>query len=201
MSDSSAAQPVMSESSDAAPPTYAVFAWNNGGWLDSRFSKPKKHEETLYKDLRVAMGTKAADTILFCECGDIGDGLGHKWLEMVRRCCGPGFVVTHQSHYTSIVRKSTVEVLEGPSLKGPLCREHDYRMCQHLKVRLRDSAAKPIDLFNLHSPTSTKRPLTATTREQILKSFFFDISGSRSFFGGRPELEQAKLGSCLQYSL
>ena len=106
--------------------------------------------------------------IVRCECGEIGVGLPTEWLEVVRRCCGPGFVVTHQSHYTSIAKKSTVEVMEGPSLKCPLCREHEYRMCQHVAVQLIDSAAKPIDLFDIHSPTSTKRPLAATMREQIL---------------------------------
>ena len=183
MSESSAAQPAMSESSAAKPATHGVFVWYNIGWLNSRFNNLTRHEATLRKDLWEAIETKVADVIFLCECGEIGDGLGKEWLEVVRRCCGPGFVVTHQSHYTSIVRISTVEVLEGPSLKGPLCREHDYRMCQHMKVRFKDSAAKPIDLFNLHSPTSTKRPLTATIREQILK-WLLENSGSRAFFGG-----------------
>ena len=40
-------------------------------------------------------------------------------------------------------------------------------MCQHVNVQLTDSAGKPIDLFNLHSPSSAKRPLNATVREQI----------------------------------
>ena len=79
------------------------------------------------------METQVADVSLLCEYGEIGEGLGAQWVAVARRCCGPGFDVTPHSHYTSIVRKSTVEVLEGPSLKGPLCREHEYRMCQHLK--------------------------------------------------------------------
>ena len=127
-----------------------MLAWYNIGWLDTRFKKLKRHEETLHKDLWEAVDTNGADVILLCECGEIGVGLPKEWLKVVRRCCGPGFDVTHQSHYTSIVRKSTVEVLEGPSLAGPLCREHEYRMCQHLKVQLGDSDATPIDLLNLH---------------------------------------------------
>ena len=86
-----------------------------------------------------------------------------------------------------------MEVLEGPSLKGPLCREHEYRMCLHVNVQLKDSDAKPIDLFNLHSPSSAKRPLNATIREQIL-NWLLENSGSRAFFGGdlnssKPSLE------------
>ena len=158
----------MSESSAEKPATDGVFVWYNIGWLSTRFKNLKRHEETLGMDLWEATVTKAADVILLCECGEIDDGLGEEFLEVVRRCCGPDFDVTHQSHYTSIVRRSTVEVLEGPSLKGPLCREHKYRMCQHMQVQLKDSAGKPIDLFNLHSPSSGKRPLNATVREQIL---------------------------------
>ena len=86
-----------------------------------------------------------------------------------------------------------MEVLEGPSLKGPLCQAHAYRMCQHLRVRLKDSAAKPIDLFNVHSPSSAHRPLTPAVRGQIL-AWFRRNAGSRALIGGdlnssRPNLE------------
>ena len=107
----------MSKSSAEKPATYGVFAWYNIGWLSTRFNKLQRHAETLRTDLLEAIETKNADVILLCECGEIGVGLGEDWLNVVRRCCGPGFDATHQSHYTSIVRKSTVEVLEGPSLK------------------------------------------------------------------------------------
>ena len=152
-----AAQPARSESSGEKPATYGVFVWYNIGRVPTRFKNLRKHEETLRGDLSEATETKAADVILLSECGEIGVGLGPEWEPLVRSCCGPGFAVTHQSHYTSIVRTSTVEVLEGPELKGPLCQEHEFRMVQYLKVRLRDSAEKPIDLFNLHSPSSNTK--------------------------------------------
>ena len=94
-----------------------MFVWYNIGWLSTRFKTRKKHAQTLSKDLWEARETMAADVILLCECGEIDDGLGEEFLEVVRRCCGPDFDVAQQSHYTSIVRRSTVEVLEGPSLK------------------------------------------------------------------------------------
>ena len=152
-----AAQPARSESSAEKPATYAVFDWYNIGWVPSRFKNLRKHEKTLRRDLSEATETKVADVILLSECGEIGVGLGPDWEPLVRSCCGPGFAVAHQSHYTSIVRTSTMEVLEGPELKGPLCREHDFRMVQYLKVRLRDSAEKPIKIFNLHSPSSNTK--------------------------------------------
>ena len=77
----------MSESSAEKPATYGVFVWYNIGWLSTRFQTLKKHEETLGMDLWEATVTKAADVILLCECGDIDDGLGEEFLEVVRRCC------------------------------------------------------------------------------------------------------------------
>ena len=64
-----------------------MLVWYNIGWLDTRFKKLKRHEETLGKDLWEAVGTKVADMILLCECGEIGVGLPKEWLEVVRRCC------------------------------------------------------------------------------------------------------------------
>ena len=101
----------------------------------------------------------------------------------MRRCCGPGFRVTHQSHYTCIVRHETVEVLEAPSLKGPLSPAQPFRMCQHLRVQLKDSAYKPIDLFNVHSPSSDKHKLIPTVRADILK-WLSQNAGARSLIGG-----------------
>ena len=123
MQSSSVAKPAVSESSAEIPAMDGVFVWYNIGWMRSRFNKLQKHEATLKADLLEAVEQKVADVILLCECGEVGAGLGEEWLNVVRRCCGPGFDVTHQSHYASIVRRATVEVLEGPSLKGPVCQE------------------------------------------------------------------------------
>ena len=68
-----------------------------------------KHEDTLQRDLTEALGAKSADVVLLCECGDIGRGLGTDWVEIVTRCCGPGFLITHQSHYTCIIRDKNGE--------------------------------------------------------------------------------------------
>ena len=66
------------------------------------------------------MKTYAADVVLLCECGDIGIGLGSQWLDVLNRILGNGFLVSHQSHYTCIVREETVRVLKRPALIGPL---------------------------------------------------------------------------------
>ena len=97
-----------------------VFAWHSIGWQISRFNKLTKHELVLQKDLLVALENKSADVVMLCECGEIGTGLGPAWEDVVRRCCGPDSLVTHQSHYTCIVIDDTVEVLHQPSLKRPI---------------------------------------------------------------------------------
>ena len=148
------------EASAAKPDVVAVFAFYNVRWHLSRFNRVGKHKATLAADLREALEDKCADVVLLSECGEIGVGLGKQWLELVRSICGPGFLVTHDSHYTSIVREQTVEVLDGPTLRGPLARGQQWRMCQHLRVRVGGSAAKPIDLYNVHSPSSDKHKLT-----------------------------------------
>eukprot|EP00974_Lingulodinium_polyedra_P101224 9806151-Lingulodinium_polyedra.AAC.1 len=56
-------------------------------------------------------------------------------------------------------------------------------MRQHLRVAFKGGVAKPIDLFNAHSPSSTKRPLSATTRQQF-STWFQNDAGSRSLIGG-----------------
>ena len=169
---------------------FGVFSWYNIGWQKTRFNQIKRHEADLKADLYEALEEKACDVVFLVECGEIGIGLGSQWVNLVRKLCGPGFVVTHQSHFTSIVRYSTVQVLQEPSLKGPLCEEHDYRMCQHMQVQFRDSAEKPIDLFSIHSPSSGKRSLGALVREQILE-WFCKNAGSRALIGG--DLNSSKL--------
>ena len=64
---------------------------------------------------------------------NVRNGLFATEFDLVHRCCGPGFLVTHQSHYTCIVKQATVMVLAGPCLRGPLSSRHDYRMCQYLR--------------------------------------------------------------------
>ena len=133
---------------------HGVIAYYNVGWQSSRFNKLARHRRSLSDDLFEAVETKYADVILLSERGEIGKGLGERWAALVRSICGPGFRVDHQGHYTSIVRAETVEVLEGPSLKGPPSRFHADRTCQHLRVQWKDSAAEPIDLFNVHAASS-----------------------------------------------
>ena len=115
-----------------------VIAFYNIGWMTSRFNQIKKHKKTLSADLRDAIDKHEADMIFLCECGEVGKGLAEEqWLEMLRRICGPGFVVKHQSHYTSIVKQTTMKVTKEPTLQGPLTplRHHEYRKCQYLQVR------------------------------------------------------------------
>ena len=75
--------------------------------------------------------------MLLSECGEIEVGLPHKqWVPLLANICGTDYDITHQSHYTAIVNKTTVRVIEGPILRGPmtLLPNHDYRKCQYLKV-------------------------------------------------------------------
>ena len=165
---------------------HALFAWYSIGWQENRFNRLRTHERTLTRDLREAIDEHHADVIFLSECGEIGIGFpGDRWLALLRRCVGPGFTIVHQSHYTSIVRFATVDVEEGPTLVGPLTRhpEHDYRTCQHLRVAMKGSAAKPIDLFNVNSPASKKHPLNTTRRAEIFQ-WFANNAGSRALIGG-----------------
>ena len=112
---------------------FAVVAFYDITWDNGRFKKEKKHEKTLTDDLQRAIEDFNADLILLSGCGEIEEGLYKKlWLAMLRRICGPGFVICHQSHYTSIVRFATMEVTKEPTLLGPLTSmiHHDYRKCQ-----------------------------------------------------------------------
>ena len=141
---------------------------------------------TLEKDIRTALNTFEADIVLLSECGEIEKGLDATlWLPMLRNICGPGFYIQHQSHYTSIIRLATIEVTAGPSLQGPLTTMpgHEYRMCQHLQVVIKGSAAKPIDIYNVHSPSSKKHVLTPTVRKNILEWFANNV-GTKALIGG-----------------
>ena len=132
-SSSNAAQPAVSSSSSAAQPSVcAVVVFYNITWGSRRF-KRKKHEETLAQDLQKALNEFEADLVLLSECGEIGVGLPRKkWVSMIRDICGSGFLVCHQSHYTSIVRLATLKVTKdhrqklctipySPSLEGWRC--------------------------------------------------------------------------------
>ena len=179
----SAEKPTRSGGSAAKPDEYAVFVFYNIGWQSSLFYELANHAEALHQDLWEALDMKSADVVMLSGCGEVGKGLGERWLTLVRKICGPGFCVVHQGHYTSIVRVHTVEVLEGPSLRGPLSRYHTYRTCQHLRVQWKDSAAEPIDLFNVHSPSSGKHKLTPAVRGEIL-AWFCQNMGTRAIIGG-----------------
>ena len=110
----------------------AVVALYNITWDSGRFQN-KTHEETLAQDLQKALNEFEADLVLLSECGEIGVGLPRKkWVSMIRDICGPGFLVCHQSHYTSIVRLATLKVTKdhrqklctipySPSLEGWRC--------------------------------------------------------------------------------
>ena len=94
-------------------------------------------------------------------CCQIGQGRDSaQWLPMRQRITGPEFSVTHQSHYTSIVNLSTVDVQTELWLQEPLTSlpQHDYRMCQHPQVVFKGSAGKPIDLYNFFTvPTMVRQ--------------------------------------------
>ena len=176
----------MSVSSAAKPDVPCVVVFYNITWDNGRFKHQNKHERTLEADIRAALDEFNADVLLLSECGEVGIGLTVSlWMSMLRRICGPGFEITHQSHYTSIIRISTIDIKVAPSLQGPLTTlpNHAYRMCQHVQVFLKGSVGKPIDLYNCHSPSSRKHPLTATVRQNILQ-WFLQNMGPQAIIGG-----------------
>ena len=84
-----------------------------------------------------------------------------------------GFHIRRQSHYTSIVRLSTITLTKYPSLLGPFSEkpQHEVRMCQHLQLTLKGSAAKPIDQHNVNMPGNSRFPLDHWIRHEIQSCF------------------------------
>ena len=173
---------------------HCLIAFYNIRWDNGRLNgkDSQKHEEVLGEDINVALRDYHADILLLCECGEIAQGLEHNlWVRLVRRLAGPGFVVKHQSHYTSIVRLSTVQIREGPMLMGPMATWqglHEYRMCQFLSIEFKDLddnpiIDKPINVFNCHSPSSKKHPMNPTVRKEILQ-WLREHAGARAIIGG-----------------
>ena len=81
---------------------FAVVAFYNIGWQQSRFRNLEQHKMTLKHDLSTALGELGADCVLLSECGVIETGLDkNMWLSLLRSICGEGFAMCHQSHYTS----------------------------------------------------------------------------------------------------
>ena len=68
-------------------------------------------------------------------------------------------------------------------------------MCQHLRVHVGGSAAKPIDLYNVHSPSSGKHKLTASLREEIC-TWFSGNAGNRALIGGDLDSSRLTLATC-----
>ena len=178
---SSAAKPAMPKDNAwrgaSKPAIYQVgiafynITWDNGRLLGQQ---RMKHEQTLGDDIRVALHEYNVDVLLLSECGEIEKGLRQDlWLPLVRRLVGPGYVVKHESHYTSIVRLHTVNVRQGPELLGPMTTHpgHEYRKCQSLCIEFKDSAEKPIKIFNVHSPSSGLHKLGPLVRKHILQWF------------------------------
>ena len=131
----------------------------------------KKHEDALKEDLDYAFRTLDADAVFLSECGEIEYGLRHDlWMKLLNRIVPARFTsIIHESHYTSIADESRIKILVGPSLRGPMTNlpNHRYRMCQYLEIMRRDSADKPIQVFNVHCPASGQRPYGTQVREDV----------------------------------
>ena len=124
--------------------------------------------------------------MLLSECGVVEEGLGDEFHDLLQKICGPEFSVTCHSHYACIVRTSTIDITKKASLTETLCPlpNHEYRRSQYLQITLKSPMAyKPIDVYNLHSPLSTNRPLTAGIREQILRWISVNTA-ERALVGG-----------------
>ena len=91
-------------------------------------------------------------------------------MELLYRICPKRCTsIEHQSHYTSIVDQNRVKIKSGPKLKGPTTnlQDHSYRMCQYLEIQGHNSAAKPIQVFNVHCPASKKHPYGSHVRKDV----------------------------------
>ena len=139
--ESSVGKPAENQGSVVKPaqdPGDLVVAWYNITWPVGKVEGKGHagHERKLEADLKYAFTVLEADIVLLSECGEIEIGLPQKkWAAIMNRICGDAFEWVHQSHYTSIVRRATVRVLDGPRLRGPLTQleGHGYRQCQYLK--------------------------------------------------------------------
>ena len=185
--DSSAAKPAAAVAETVAD--HCVIAFWNIGWCKEFLAgvdneKRKKH---LAHGFHVALNDYCVDILLLCECGEIGEGLdANVWIPLVQQLAGDHCVVRHQGHYTSIVRRDSVRILNGPVLMGPMAtwgNKHDYRKCQYLSIALKDSADKPINVFNVHSPATKEHPMPPTVRKEILE-WLLNQAGDRAVIGG-----------------
>ena len=134
--------------------------------------KNEKHEAALQEDLDLAFHNLDADAVFLSECGEIEYGLRQDlWMDLLSRIVPARFTsIIHQSHYTSIVDESRLKILVGPTLKGPMTNlpSHYYRMCQYLEIKRKDSADKPIQVFNVHCPSSKRRNYGPQARDDVV---------------------------------
>ena len=75
-----------------------------------------KHEQVLANDLHEALQEHYADAVMLSECGQIGVGLeDYDWTAIIKKICGPGFAIKHQSHLCSLLRNNTYLHTNNPS--------------------------------------------------------------------------------------
>ena len=98
---------------------FYVIQLDNG-----HFSRGKTKK--LGADIKEARTKFQADIVLLSGCGEIGKGLERvKWERDIAKICHngfDGFDICHQSHYTSIVRLSTITPTKYASLQCPLSK-------------------------------------------------------------------------------
>ena len=120
-------------------------------------------------------------------------------MSILRRVCPDRFTsIVHQSHYTSIVDESRIEITTGPELRGPMTNlhDHDYRKCQFLEIRRQDSADKPIQVFNVHCPSSNQKRFKTQVRGDVIRWLKSKIV--RGVIGGDLKFRCCRLGDPLQ---
>ena len=150
-----------------------VLVFYNITWSNDKMTgkKRQKHETALKQDLNYAFDVLDADAVFLSECGEIEYGLpGEEWMSLLHRICPKRCrTIKHQSHYTAIIDTDRLKINHGPKLKGPMTdlQGHGYRMCQYLEIKHRNSAAKPIQVFNVHCPASDKKPFPPTVRVDV----------------------------------
>ena len=171
------------------------FVWYNIGWISTRFNNLPKHEKQLSQDLNQAIEDYDPSGIFLSECGEVAEGLPiEQWTALLERILPVGYQIWCHSHYTCILKLDDVIVIEAPSLSASMCTlpGHEFRRCQKVVVQFRNSAGKPIALYNVHSPASKKHPLGSYPREQIM-NWFGELTSERTLIGGDLNMSEHSL--------
>ena len=107
--------------------------------------------------------------------------------EQVRNRNPASFTVYAMGHYGLLVANDRVRVVVEPTMVGPMCTHQAFRKAQRFAFVPISSSdeypAKPVELWNIHSPASNKHPYGPLAREQVCE-FCQRHGGERVIWGG-----------------